>query len=544
MQQRPVGEASLALHEASDDSTFLLAILPPTAGQRRLALAVIVVLLVAFAITAPFMNIQLPSVSASIPALETAISINDLITSALLFSQFLIVRRRALLALASGYLFTALIVIPHELIFPGAFTPTGLFDAGLQSSAWLYTFWHAGFPLAVIGYVLLREADGERNIFKRSPVPAIALSVAAVVVIVGGLTWLATNGEWLLPRIFLDRVHADPSRIWQTGAFDLALTAIALAQLWFRRRSVLDLWLMVVCCTWLLELTMTATFLNTRYSVGWYASRIYALTATIFVLIVLLSQTTALYARLLRSNTALQRERNNKLVNLEALAASISHEVNQPLAAISANSGAALGFLEHAPPNLEEARLALNDIASDSHRASQIFQSIRSLFGRSPQGREQIDLNQIALEVLHTLRSDLEEHGIAVHAELSSELPLVMGQRGQLQEVLLNLVQNAIEAMDSIKDGDKFLRVRTQSDGRDTIAVAVEDTGSGIPPEKLDEIFDAFITTKPKGMGLGLAICRMIIEQHGGKLSAWSDKKRRGALLQFTLPIKSAAGPL
>jgi len=531
----------LALHEVSDDSTLLLAILPPTAGQRRLALVVILVLLGVFAITAPFMNTQLPIVSASIPAFETAIVINDLITSALLYSQFLIVRRRALLVLASGYLFTALIVIPHELIFPGAFTPTGLFDAGLQSSAWLYTFWHAGFPLAVIGYVLLSDADGRGNVFTLSPVPAVALSVAAVVVIVGGLTWLATQGDWLLPRIFLDRVHADPSRIWQTGAFDLALTAIALALLWLRRRSVLDLWLMVVCCTWLVELTMTAVFLNTRYSVGWYASRIYALTATIFVLIVLLSQTTALYARLLRSNTALQRERNNKLVNLEAMAASISHEVNQPLAAISAHSGAALRFLKHTPPNLEEVQLALNAIARDSHRTSQVFQNIRSLFGRSPQGQELIDLNQIALDVLRTLRGDLEEHGIVVRSELTSELPLVMGHRGQLQEVVLNLVQNAIEAMDDIEDGGRLLRMRTQSDGRDAIKVSVEDTGSGIAPEKLDGIFDAFMTTKPQGMGLGLAICRMIIEQHNGKLSASSDPKRRGALFQFTLPIKSAA---
>jgi signal transduction histidine kinase len=161
---------------------------------------------------------------------------------------------------------------------------------------------------------------------------------------------------------------------------------------------------------------------------------------------------------------------------------------------------------------------------------------------RSAQGQGLIDLNQIALDVLRTLRGDLEAHGIAVRAELTSEPPLVMGHRGQLHEVVLNLVQNAIEAMDGIKDEGKLLRVITQSDGRDTITVSIEDTGWGIAPEKLDGIFDAFMTTKPQGMGLGLAICRMIIEQHDGKLSASSDTKRRGALFQFTLPIKSAAG--
>jgi len=275
----------LVVREPSERQQFLLSNLPPSQRQIRLALGIVVVLLAAFGVTAPFLNTQLPSVSATIPALETAILINDLITSALLLSQFLITRRWALLVLASGFLFTALIVIPHALIFPGAFTPAGLLHAGLQSSAWLYTFWHAGLPLAVIGYVLLRNADSATSMSDRSLVAVIGLSVAAVIGMVCGLTWIATAGVWLLPRIFLDAVHADPSRIWQTGAVDLSLTAVALALLWLRRRSVLDLWLMVMCCTWLLELTMTAVLLNTRFSVGWYASRIYTLTASIVVLL-------------------------------------------------------------------------------------------------------------------------------------------------------------------------------------------------------------------------------------------------------------------
>jgi signal transduction histidine kinase len=133
----------------------------------------------------------------------------------------------------------------------------------------------------------------------------------------------------------------------------------------------------------------------------------------------------------------------------------------------------------------------------------------------------------------------LDDHGVTPRTELASELPPVMGHRGQLQEVLLNLARNAIEAMDAIEEGSRVLRVRTQYDDRDAITVAVEDTGLGIDPEKLDGIFDVFVTTKAQGMGLGLAICRMIIERHVGKLSASSDGKR-GALFQFVLPIKSA----
>jgi signal transduction histidine kinase len=240
-----------------------------------------------------------------------------------------------------------------------------------------------------------------------------------------------------------------------------------------------------------------------------------------------------------RSLADLQRERDNKLMNLEAMAASIAHEVRQPLSAIATNGNAALRFLGRAPPDHKEVRSALSRIISDSHRASQIFDNIRALFGKADNGHELIDVNEVALVVLRTLRGELEDRVITVRTELTSELPLVMGHRGQLQEVILNLVRNAIEAMDAVKDGRRMLHVRTERhDDRDKILVAVEDSGPGIDTEKLDGIFEAFVSTKPQGMGLGLAICRMIVNRHGGQLSA-SSGKRRGAVFQFVLPTKS-----
>jgi two-component system, NtrC family, sensor kinase len=240
-----------------------------------------------------------------------------------------------------------------------------------------------------------------------------------------------------------------------------------------------------------------------------------------------------------RSVAELQRERDNKLMNLEAMAASIAHEVRQPLSAIATSGNAALRFLGRTPPDHKEVRSSLSRIISSSHRASQVFDNIRALFGKVDKGRELIDMNEIALEVLHTLRGELKDRVITVRTELTSQLPLIMGHRGQLHEVLLNLVRNAIEAMDAIKDGRRVLQVRTERhDGRDEIVVAVEDSGQGIDPEKLDGIFDAFVSTKPQGMGLGLAICRMIIDRHGGQLSA-SSGKRRGAVFQFILPSQS-----
>ena len=260
-----------------------------------------------------------------------------------------------------------------------------------------------------------------------------------------------------------------------------------------------------------------------------------------FVLAALFSERRENEARLARSNMMLQRERDNKLMNLEAMVASIAHEVRQPLGAIAVSGSAALRFLGRASPDLEEVRSNLTMMIDDSHRASQVFDNIRALFGSTNQGQELIDVTEIALGVMNTLQGEVKERNITTRAELTSELPLVMGHRGQLQEVILNLARNGIEAMDAIKDGNRVLRVKTKHNGSDVITVTVEDTGPGIDPKKLDGIFDAFVTTKPQGMGLGLAICRMIIDRHGGKLTASSDGKR-GALFQFVLPTKSAAG--
>jgi signal transduction histidine kinase len=246
-------------------------------------------------------------------------------------------------------------------------------------------------------------------------------------------------------------------------------------------------------------------------------------------------------ARLARSNMMLQRERDNKLMNIDAITSAIVHEVRQPLAAIAANGDAGIRWLSKTPPDFGEVRAAMTDMVRASHRASQVLESIRALFKNANLEAQPVDLNGIALGALDVLRAELRDHGIITRTELAPELPLVPGHSGQLQEVMLNLVRNAIDAMDSITDRPRVLRVRTECDGRGAVVVSVEDSGSGIAPEKLQSIFDAFVTTKPQGMGLGLAICRMIISRHEGQLSASADNKN-GALFQFTLPIKSAVG--
>jgi PAS domain S-box-containing protein len=231
----------------------------------------------------------------------------------------------------------------------------------------------------------------------------------------------------------------------------------------------------------------------------------------------------------------LERERDNKLINIEVVTASIAHEVRQPLAAIAANGSAALQFLQRAL-DLDKVREILNQMMDDCHRVSEVFDTIRALFRRVDQKREPTVVNEIVLDVLQSMREGLKDHGVTTEIELSPELRRVDGHRNQLRQVIFNLIHNAIESMDNTMDRRRVLRVITKSQGPDAIIVAVEDSGPGIALRELHSIFDPFITTKPDGMGLGLAICRMIVERHDGKLSVFSDGKN-GARFQLVLPV-------
>jgi signal transduction histidine kinase len=256
-----------------------------------------------------------------------------------------------------------------------------------------------------------------------------------------------------------------------------------------------------------------------------------------YVLAALFAERRESERHLARANMMLKRERDNKLMSAQAIAGAIAHEVRQPLTGIVTNASAALRWLARNPPDHDKLRAALDRIQSNSHRTSEVFDAIRALFQKGNEGRERIDFNEIIVEVLQSLRSELQDHEIETRPELA-ELPPIDGHRGQLREVIFNLIRNAVEAMDTTTDRSRVLRVSTELRGPDTIAATVEDSGPGIDPQKLESIFTAFLTTKSHGMGLGLAICRVIAEQHGGQLTALSDGKS-GALLQIVLPTAS-----
>jgi signal transduction histidine kinase len=241
-------------------------------------------------------------------------------------------------------------------------------------------------------------------------------------------------------------------------------------------------------------------------------------------------------AHLARSNDLLQRERDNKLMNLEAMAASISHEVRQPLTGIATNGRAALRFLGRSPANVEEAQSALNRMIGDSHRASQVFDNIRALFGKVDEGHEPINANELIRDAVTGFQGDLHQHGITASVKLQEDLPKIVAHKGQLHEVFTNLIRNAIEAMQADKNDHRALQVSSERHGDDKILLSIEDSGPGIDPKQAENIFDAFITTKSHGMGLGLALCRMIIERHSGELSV-SAAHPRGSNFRIVLPI-------
>lgn len=225
----------------------------------------------------------------------------------------------------------------------------------------------------------------------------------------------------------------------------------------------------------------------------------------------------------------------SRITTMGELAASIAHEVNQPLAAIAANGGACLRWLSADPPNLDEARTAAHRIVRDASRAGDVITRIRGFLRKTPAEKKTLDINRTIREVIALVPSETIETGVSVRMDPADRLPAVMGDRVQLQQVILNLAMNAIESMASVTDRTRSLLISTRIEETGKVLVSVSDTGVGIDTNQAEAIFDAFYTTKPEGLGLGLAISRSIIESHGGRL--WVEANPGpGATFHFTLP--------
>jgi C4-dicarboxylate-specific signal transduction histidine kinase len=241
-------------------------------------------------------------------------------------------------------------------------------------------------------------------------------------------------------------------------------------------------------------------------------------------------------------NVRMGLEHANRVATMGQLTGSIAHEINQPIAAVVTGGHAALRWLARETPDLKAALRTIEAMISSANRAGTIIDRIRSLIKKAPPRQDRLDINGAIREVIELTRSEALKNGVSVQTQLAEGLPLIQGDRVQLQQVILNLIINAIEAMSGVGEGSRDLLISTGQAEPDGVLVEVRDSGPGLAPETLDRLFDAFYSTKPSGLGLGLSICRSIIEAHSGRLSA-SANTPRGAIFQFTVPADPVSAP-
>jgi NO-binding membrane sensor protein with MHYT domain len=226
----------------------------------------------------------------------------------------------------------------------------------------------------------------------------------------------------------------------------------------------------------------------------------------------------------------------NRVTTMGQLAASIAHEINQPITAVVANASAGLLWLAAQPPDLEEVRDAFDRVIKAGNQAGEVMGRIRALIKKAPPRKEDLEINEAILEVIALTHGEVVKNGVSLQTQLAAGLPFVQGDRVQLQQVILNLIINAIEAMSGVSEGSRELLIGTGKDALSGVLVAVQDSGPGLNPESFDRLFDPFYTTKPGGMGMGLSICRSIVEAHGGRV--WASRTAGpGVTVQFTLPV-------
>ncbi|MGY3442792.1 ATP-binding protein [Bradyrhizobium sp. USDA 4473] len=519
-------------HAVSDDLILFTSNVTPGTTQRCMAALFALGIIVTFFVSVSFSDNEPHLLPGFVLGLVVSMLLCDIVTAVLLFAQFSILRLPAILVIASGYLFTALILIGWTLTLPGVFKPGEGVLGGLQSAAGFYIAWRSGFAAFVISYILIKESRLNTPLLITTP-GAVGLSISATVTLVGTVSFICIAGEPFLPRILADPMHYTPLYPYALGMSNGLLSVVAIALLWYRGRTTLDLWLMVVMFFYFMDLPLSYYPSPIRYTDGWYAVRLIAFLSSTLVLILLLHETTGMYSKLLSALVAQRREREARLVTGDAVAAMIAHEVKQPLTAMVNRAEAGFLWLDRQDPNLEKAKSALRQITADGHRAGAVIERVRANFQKEAAVRTSCDVNELIFETMDFVRGDLQRLQIAVQYVPNPSRPQILGDRVQLQQMLLNLVTNAIESMAS-KAGARVLCITTRVRDDGGLAVSVADTGTGIAIEHMERIFNPFYTTKSGGMGMGLSICRSIARAHAGDLSV-EPNMPEGAKFTFVL---------
>ncbi|MGY3513749.1 MASE4 domain-containing protein [Bradyrhizobium lupini] len=537
--QRSANAAAEPGYDDEQEFPLIIANIPATPRQKAWAVGVAVLLIVLAAVIAPFARIQLGQINGFVPVLQTALALAEFITAALLFAQFSIQPQRALLALASGYVFSGSFAFLQTLAFPNGYASAGVIGDGLNSPAWLYVLWHATFPAAIFGYGFTKDhsAGGRPG---KPATAAIIIVVGCIGAAVAGLTWIVNaKAEWL-PNFYVNDVRHQTPLGNQVNLMLLLWNLTALTVLFARMRTILDLWLMVTLLAYLPNFLVAIIGSSVRFTIGWYAARGFVLVGSCMLLTVLLIETMFIYSRLASVIALQRRERANRLLSIDAVTGAIAHELRSPLGAISLNAATGLSHLRAAPLELEDLENILSDIEADSSRAADIISNIREMTIKTAQGGASANVGDVAELALRLLRHDLLANGVSVITEFQGNIPSVALGGTELQQIVLNLCKNALDAMSSVPADQRQLRMKTSLDGGATVHLSVEDSGTGITPRHQERIFDPFFTTKQGGMGLGLAISSNLVGRCGGKLRLVKSDVR-GSVFELEMPVSAPA---
>jgi signal transduction histidine kinase len=514
---------------------------PPDRRQVRLGVAVVGALFLASLPVLLLRDVRLPEVDAFYPMVDAVMFVGELITAALLYAQSGVFRSRALAVLGASYCFTALLVLVHALTFPGAFAPNGLLGAGVNTTAWIANLRKWAFAIGIMLYAHFKAADSRERSETEMRGPGIPLQVFAAIVLAAALTILTTARFSLLPPIFSDRVRAIRPNLVGYECFSIVLWVAAIVMLLRRRSSVLDMWLLVALAGWLIHSLVNMT-LPGRFTAGYYWVVVIMLFSHLIVMLALIGESTRLYARLALSASAWNREREARLMSVDALAAAISHEVGQPLAAVGIHAKAGLTWLSGEHPNVERAKTSFRATIEAGKLAAGIVKSVRETFTKKPSNRTTFDFADLVLATVPMLQRELSNKRISLHLELDETLPPVLADLVQMQRVLINLLSNAIEALGATEGRPRQITIRSSRLRGQGVVIEVMDNGVGIAREDLERIFDPFFTTKPTGTGLGLALSRVIVEAHGGRL--WATRgEDHGASFHLELPGGASQAP-
>lgn len=521
-------------HASSTDFPLVITAIPINAAQRRVAFGVMIAIAFIELASAPFAHLPVAHIDSFVPVLQSVMSILHLLTAVLLFSQYSVWPRFATLSIASGYVFSGLFAFVQTLTYPGAYS-TGILIGNDDTSVWLFALWQTTFALASIIYTLTKDGN-EALPSTRSPTMGIVIAVASVIAAVGGLTWLVLTSSAYLPRFFIGDGQVDVVMLFRLNIYLWSLNSIALALLFFRRRTVLDLWLIVTLFAWWPIYLVPMYFTLVRFSIGWYIARSLAVLASSVLLAILMGETTLIYARLANSIRLLCRERAERLASVEAATSAMAYEIRQPLAGIANMGSAGLDWLKATPANIERTRACLAAVMDASQHADEIISGIGGLFRRAPNERTRFQVNEVCRDVVKLGQNDILANGISVRFRCQDDLPLINADHTQIQQVILNLVRNAIDAVSNRPANERRLLLVTRSNGKSLISVCIRDSGPGISNDVRNRIFEPFYTTKTNSMGLGLAVCRKIVEQHEGRLRL-AETSSHGSTFEVVLPV-------